>query len=1170
MSRWTLTRGCKACQTDAQPAKVCRGDTKCPIVEVCPPGSDKAPGANKTCPPVVYEDTSCPAEGLQVQVPAQRPECWCEEPIQYRCVCTDAPGRPACCFGNATRCYPYVCGIGRLITPVAKDTCRTSCYGDQHCVEGYVCLNNECKPEGSTAPPLGGCDADPSICEPYTCLAGTCLKECWTDKHCLGGDQGPKQSGYRCSFPTLTGLPQIPQYQLIGGSDTAGREMPGNLCGSSGTGSDQSTGEAGRCVWVEYDPSNCYDQDSCGTYACGKNNTQVLFSHAVCRTSCGNDAHCNYKAHCDKTGKCVSGAPAAPVSCSTKDYDYCTPYACGRHIALAPTDTAVCRSSCDNDGHCLHFYKCQNYTCVPSEVVVQSYQPTAAIPAECYDNPNRYGAPYKCLRVPVAVNGNPLGRIAFAVAPKAPAPATPVTGKNCTTHATCAPYRCGKKRGVPAKDIDAGSQCQTACEVFDDCAEGFSCYKKLCVPYYALGASCAVDRQCASGHCVDGMCCNSACDLPCQRCTNMGICDWVGVGTDYRNDCGSCMTCLESADPTSPRVCGFQDENSDPKGSCGPNGLCNGGGGCLCHASVEAGYWAGKMCDRCAPGYTGDLCATTTRIAIPPEVSEVAGAPPPLTPKSGVQLESMPIQYASKVIDFTTQAIPQNVQNILGKPDATETYYESDAPNRGAAWEPIQYYCDRKSHRTICPQRLRKRTDWQGELQFIVLEFPEAIYLSKVFIYENTNPGSVVGIWAQPAPTGADASPGGGAPPSVVSEGGKIVAQTQVKKPSKVFDQDKENVTPANSTILAMSNDSLGGTPVNINTNPDSFYEVWSRSEPIFYAKPVSRIYAPTPLTHYTKPVSLQAGGIDVTQVEWKTKVIKLVIQPDNDRLTQIDAVGILGFSVSSLNVSGSCPGRKLVSAEPVGMLVPSTSDPIEREVLCSGNGECEPKGCKCFGNWDGAECANCKFGWTGEYCDGKALVELDGPQLCTVAMFEDLMDFEGSALELRWSIQTYTFRTTRVFLARHFGTKFVSPLITLGSHSHVRVQAGFFIMDMPNHDDTGVVVRAAHTRAANPSADRTPQERVSDGERIVFMKHVPYTTGINIIGTGKGDASDQMDITTQWKSATISIEFEIWSPDIKSKANKGDHRMTLTYFVVHSCLYPSQAGTDSPDKNVN
>ena len=332
-----------------------------------------------------------------------------------------------------------------------------------------------------------------------------------------------------------------------------------------------------------------------------------------------------------------------------------------------------------------------------------------------------------------------------------------------------------------------------------------------------------------------------------------------------------------------------------------------------------------------------------------------------------------------------------------------------------------------------------------------------------------------------------------------------------------------------------------------------------------FYTESISRIYTPAsnanPFAHPSTPVLLRAGDPDsAVNVQWKTKVIKLVIQPNSNRVSQIDSVAILGFSVSSLNRTGECPGATSVP----------TGNGRTIDVMCNGNGVCRAKGCECKGNWDGADCGNCKFGWAGEDCEVSVVRSVPAINFCAVAMFEDLQDFEGDTLEIRWMIQDYTFRSSRVMRPRHFGTKFVSPQITLGDHSHVRIQSGFFIMDMPRSEDSGVISRVARRRTSAPGRDRTETERQEDGERVIYLKRAPYVTGVNVIGSGKGDTSDQMDITTSWDSSTLSVEFEIWSPDIADNANRGNHRFTLTYFIVESCTYPSQSGTDNPDTELN
>jgi hypothetical protein len=300
--------------------------------------------------------------------------------------------------------------------------------------------------------------------------------------------------------------------------------------------------------------------------------------------------------------------------------------------------------------------------------------------------------------------------------------------------------------------------------------------------------------------------------------------------------------------------------------------------------------------------------------------------------------------------------------------------------------------------------------------------------------------------------------------------------------------------------------------------------------------------------------------------MEAKTKVIKAVFFMPNSGRVQIDTIGLVGFAVAQLNLTGACPGAIEVSADASGAS-PERQTPVKRAVTCSGNGKCGIKGCMCKGNWEGVACDRCRFGWQGSECtDRVPIPQSDQAPLSRIVLFEDLNDFDRDELLVRWSIQTYTPRSTRVFSARHFGTKFVSPQITLGMHSHVRVLAGFFVTDTPNFRDGGIICRGARFRSKFPDRERTPEERIDDQERVLFIKHIPYQTGINVMGTGFGDASEQMDITTQWDKPEISIEFEVWSPEVNLQPDKGNHRMTLTYFAVYAASYPSLRSSDSPD----
>jgi hypothetical protein len=75
-----------------------------------------------------------------------------------------------------------------------------------------------------------------------------------------------------------------------------------------------------------------------------------------------------------------------------------------------------------------------------------------------------------------------------------------------------------------------------------------------------LGFPCDSGATCASGFCVDGVCCDSDCGSLCHACNQpsfLGHCAVALAGTDPRNQC-----------------------SADSMNSCGKNGQCDGKGGC--------------------------------------------------------------------------------------------------------------------------------------------------------------------------------------------------------------------------------------------------------------------------------------------------------------------------------------------------------------------------------------------------------------------------------------------------------------------------------------------------------------------------------------------------------------------------------------------------------------
>jgi hypothetical protein len=78
------------------------------------------------------------------------------------------------------------------------------------------------------------------------------------------------------------------------------------------------------------------------------------------------------------------------------------------------------------------------------------------------------------------------------------------------------------------------------------------------------GSQCTAAAACASGFCVDGVCCTSACAGTCMTCAaagSLGTCTQAEVGTDPRDEC--------------------PDETA---ATCGRDGVCDGAGACRKYA----------------------------------------------------------------------------------------------------------------------------------------------------------------------------------------------------------------------------------------------------------------------------------------------------------------------------------------------------------------------------------------------------------------------------------------------------------------------------------------------------------------------------------------------------------------------------------------------------------
>lgn len=111
------------------------------------------------------------------------------------------------------------------------------------------------------------------------------------------------------------------------------------------------------------------------------------------------------------------------------------------------------------------------------------------------------------------------------------------------------------------------------------------------------GGTCTRDNECVSNHCVDGVCCDTACTAACNACTasakgggDDGVCGPIAAGTDPFGDCGACDVCSGSGTcaPAAPGTDPKNDCRDSGSPACGLNGVCDGAGACDTYPSSGA------------------------------------------------------------------------------------------------------------------------------------------------------------------------------------------------------------------------------------------------------------------------------------------------------------------------------------------------------------------------------------------------------------------------------------------------------------------------------------------------------------------------------------------------------------------------------------------------------
>ena len=243
----------------------------------------------------------------------------------------------------------------------------------------------------------------------------------------------------------------------------------------------------------------------CGQNAC---------TTAGCTTACKVDTDCGTAAYCDKTTSKCTGKKSNGTACGVGNE--CTSGAC--------VEGVCCNTACG--GTCLSCLAAKtggaDGTCAFIKAGMPDSRCTAADKSTCGQDGSCNGSGQCEKWSSSTVCG-----------------ASTCSGGNFLATRTCSNGVCSPaaQTACGGAVCDPTSGCRTSCTTANDCTGNNYCdaTTKKCMPLKANGGACGTDgSQCMSGLCVDGVCCNVACDGQCQSCST-GTCTNVKTA---RTACG--------------------------------------------------------------------------------------------------------------------------------------------------------------------------------------------------------------------------------------------------------------------------------------------------------------------------------------------------------------------------------------------------------------------------------------------------------------------------------------------------------------------------------------------------------------------------------------------------------------------------------------------------------
>ncbi|MGZ6084724.1 MAG: hypothetical protein ACXWUE_14730 [Polyangiales bacterium] len=484
------------------------------------------------------------------------------------------------------------------------------------------------------------------------CTSGACAQSYCCDRPCTGACESCDVPGKEGTCTILTGAVGSGKAACSGSGGCAGTcdgsspscTFPVTECVSASCVGGVATAQAfcdgaGTCASkpIAY----------CGDFACGA---------VTCKTSCAADGDCVSGKICEvATGKCVT-KKARGATC-TKSTE-CTTGFCA--------DGLCCDKACDG--------ACEACDVTASEGVCTTLDGV----------PDKHG---KCGSGPCA-DVCKAGACSFKSATTACGAAC--VGSMLNTAGNCSGLddKCAGAGSSPCPGnyaCEDATKCRTKCFVNADCAAGFACdiFGNCLVPPDAgapdsgadtfvpptetgpsdtgIGVAesgtklpddpkitadfqrCTKDNECSTGHCVEGVCCDTACTDRCKSCALLaspGKCTLEPIGVDLKNECGPSFSCLGTCDGTgqcigagtgtmcSRNKCTTGSKGVGPAYCAAPGAACNDDDvvefDCMpyaCEPAFGACLGSCKSSDDCANGF---VCDVSSKTCVAPEVPEAS------------------------------------------------------------------------------------------------------------------------------------------------------------------------------------------------------------------------------------------------------------------------------------------------------------------------------------------------------------------------------------------------------------------------------------------------------------------------------------------------------------------------------------------------------------------